>query len=265
LSKYNPKEEIMFKIRRPMATRSSCRGASIQGNRPAQRDEKINSKGINRMQNLKRLMRLAIVVACCAGMPKDAFAAHCFCKAIQNVGNSAGTSIPNPLIDFGQLATYSTQIGHDSDCENKCSQAASSNANFNNKTWWCQLKKSRGHHRVSAYAAVGTRPYNVAQSIEFDCTGGVTTCTCPTGWTCNGCSPQVDGGITSDGRCKKLACEPNQITPFPPNGTPIGTPTPPFGTSSTSWGFSWENAFIAWGTAANGGAPTCVTTPWEGH
>jgi hypothetical protein len=108
---------------------------------------------------------------------------------------------------------------------------------------------------VSAYAAVGANgTYRVSQSIEFDCTGGVTTCKCPTGWACNGCSPQVDGGITSDGRCKRLACQGNSIPPYPPNGTPIG-----------SWGFTWGNAFIAWGTSANGGAPNCVTTPWIGH
>jgi hypothetical protein len=183
--------------------------------------------------------------------------AHCFCKAIENVGSTAGTSIPNPLIDFGQVATYSTPIGHNSDCENTCSGAASGNANFNNKTWWCQLLKVKGHHRVSAYAAVGKNgTYRVAQSIEFDCTGGDTICTCPKGWACNGCSPQVDGGITSDGRCKKLACQPDVISPPPPNGTQIGSP---------SWGFSWGNAFYAWGTTYNGGAPTCATTPWEGH
>jgi len=180
--------------------------------------------------------------------------AHCFCKAIQNIGDDAGSSIPNPLIDFGELASYGTQIGHGSDCENRCSQAASNSAHFNDKTWWCQLKKVKGHHRVSAYWAVGTGHYKVAQSIEFDCTGGDTTCTCPKGWTCNGCSPQVDGGVTSDGKCKRVACQGNTIPPYPPDGTPIG-----------SWGFSWGNAFIAWGTSANGGAPNCVTTPWVGH
>jgi hypothetical protein len=181
---------------------------------------------------------------------------HCFCKAIENVGNTAGTSIGNPLIDFGQLAAYWTGIGNNSDCENKCSQAAANNANFNNKTWLCQQIKQGGHHRVSAYAAVGANgTYRVAQSIEFDCTGGVTTCKCPTGWTCNGCSPQVDGGWTSDGKCKKVACQASTIPPFPPDGTPIG-----------SWGFTWGNAFIAWGTSANGGKPgNCITTPWEGH
>jgi hypothetical protein len=212
--------------------------------------------GMQHRHVIVRSILIGLAILWCGGLTRDAEAAvHCFCKAIENVGNTAGTSIPNPLIDFGQLASYSTGIGHNSDCENKCSLAASNNGNFNNKTWWCQLLKSGGHHRISAYAAVGANgTYRVAQSIEFDCTGGVTTCTCPTGWTCNGCSPQVDGGITSDGKCKKLACQANMIPPFPPNGTPIGT-----------WGFTWGNAFIAWGSAANGGAPKCVTTPWAGH
>lgn len=208
------------------------------------------------LPNNNLLFWLPVVILSCAMLPQDALAeAHCFCKAIINVGNTAGTSIPNPLLDLGQVASYSTAIGHNSDCENACSLAASNNANFNNKTWLCQRIRVAGHHRVSAYAAVGANgTYRVAQSIEFDCSGGVTTCTCPTDWICNGCSPQVNGGVTSDGKCKKLACQPDTITPPPPNGTPIGT-----------WGFTWGNGFYAWGTAANGGAPTCVTTPWVGH
>ncbi|HEV2851319.1 MAG TPA: hypothetical protein VHC97_00790 [Thermoanaerobaculia bacterium] len=220
----------------------------------------IKSGGFMRKNGKALILALALAaLATLIGFgAAPAFAvAHCFCKAIENVGNTAGTSIPNPLIDFGQLATYNTAIGHNSDCENKCSQAASNSANFNNKTWWCQLLKVKGHHRVSAYAAVGANGiYRVTQSIEFDCTGGDTTCTCPKGWVCNGCSPQVDGGITIDGKCKKLACQPDVISPPPADGTQIGNP---------SWGFSWGNAFYAWGTTANGGAPNCVTTPWEGH
>src|SRR6476646_6207146 len=129
-----------------------------------------------------RILSAIILFAILIGLDRaPAFATvHCFCKAIENVGNTAGTSIPNPLLDFGQIATYNIGVGHDSDCENKCSQAASNNGNFNNKTWWCQQLKVQGHHRVSAYAAVGANGvYKVAQSIEFDCDGGVTTCTCP--------------------------------------------------------------------------------------
>lgn len=68
-------------------------------------------------------------------------------------------------------------------------------------------------------------------------------------------------GVTVDGRCKALACQPNTVTPYPPNGMAVGTAPPTYGTSAMSWGFSWGNAFYAWGTAANGGAPTnCQTS-----
>jgi len=67
-------------------------------------------------------------------------------------------------------------------------------------------------------------------------------------------------GVTTDGRCKKIACQPDTVMPYPTDGTTVGTAPPPFGTSPTSWGFSWENAFYAWGTAANGGAPTDCKT-----
>lgn len=67
-------------------------------------------------------------------------------------------------------------------------------------------------------------------------------------------------GVTTDGRCKAVACQPNTVAPHPVNGLPVGTHAPPYGTSPTSWGFSWGNAFYAWGTAANGGAPTNCKT-----
>lgn len=186
--------------------------------------------------------------------------AHCYCKAIQNKGKSAGSSISNPIIDFGILKTYSglfpQKDENQTDCVSLCQQKAANDANFNNKTWLCQHKGCpSGQHTVTAYAAVGTRDYTEAQSTPvFTCTGGVTSCKCPTGWTCNGCSPQVAGGITTDGKCKKVACQPIGITPLPPNNTQVG-----------SWGFVWGNALVAWGTSANGGAPTCTTTPCVGH
>lgn len=218
----------------------------------------MNSKRLNWSRSLKSLMWCAMIVGCCAGLPRDAFAsASCFCKAIINVGQTAGTTIPNPLLNLGVVATYGTAIGHNKNCEDACSLAAANNANFNDKTWWCQQINAAGPHVVSAYSAVGANGiYRVAQTITFSCTGHVTTCKCPSGWACNGCSPQVDGGVTSDGKCKRLACQPDLISPYPANGAQIGNP---------SWGFSWDNAFYAWGTAANGGAPTCVTTPWVGH
>jgi hypothetical protein len=76
----------------------------------------------------------------------------------------------------------------------------------------------------------------------------ITTCTCPAGWLAN--PTNVDGGVTSDGKCKKGVCGPWNDVAFshPPNGTPVGT-----------WGFTWENGLYTWGTTANGGAAKCVT------
>lgn len=62
---------------------------------------------------------------------------------------------------------------------------------------------------------------------------------CPAGWWAN--STNVPGGITGDGRCKKLAGS-LSIAP-PPNGTQLG-----------NWGFSWGHEMWAYGTQANGGA-----------
>lgn len=67
-------------------------------------------------------------------------------------------------------------------------------------------------------------------------------------------------GVTTDGRCKAVACQPNTVAPYPANGLPIGAQAPAYGVSPDSWGFSWGNAFYAWGTAANGGGPTGCKT-----
>ena len=202
---------------------------------------------------LSAAMALAILVL---GVSRPASAtwsisAHCWGGATVYAGDSLSSLPSNPIIDFGSLASYSTQYGHNKDCEDKVSAAAASNSNFNDKTWLCQHIQQRGSFRVAAYAKVGTQQYRVAQSIFVTCTGGVRTCTCPKGWTANGGS---DGGIATDGKCKKLACNGNMVSPFPPDGTQIG-----------NWGFTWGNSFIAWGTTANGGAAHCVTSPWEGH
>lgn len=69
----------------------------------------------------------------------------------------------------------------------------------------------------------------------------VTTCTCPNGWLAT--HTNVDGGVTVDGTCKRVVCQPVSVPPYPPDGTPIGT-----------WGFTWRDAILAWGTKENGGA-----------
>jgi len=206
---------------------------------------------------MKRFLRaaLALVAILVFGVarpaPAASLSAHCFGKVIINVGDDAGSSISNPIINLGELASYGTQIGHDKNCEDLVSAAAASNSNFNDKTWLCQQIQRQGQFHVSAYAAVGTRDYRVAQTIIVTCTGGVKTCTCPPAWISN--TSQIAGGITTDGACKKLACNGNMVSPVPPNGTKIGI-----------WGFTWGSAFYAWGTAANGGAAHCVVSPWVG-
>jgi hypothetical protein len=178
--------------------------------------------------------------------------AHCHCKAIVYIGNNGGNSIANPLIDLGDVESYNTQLGHNSDCEAKCSAAAAQNPNFNDKTWLCQhVGCGPGQHRVSAYAAVGTLHYNIAQSIYFTCTGGVTTCTCPAGWYSN--TTNQLAGVTGDGKCKKPVCTGISVPP-PANGTQVG-----------SWGFTWGDSLIAYGSTENGGAAVCTTTPCVGH
>ena len=198
-------------------------------------------------------MALCAVLAFTIAHPTPALAsAHCFGKVIVYQGDDAGASISNPMIDYGQLDQWSTQIGHNKQCESDVSAAAAHDPNFNNPTWLCQHIQQQGQFRVSAYAAVGTLHYAVAQSIFITCTGGVKTCICPTGWLSN--TSNTAGGVTTDGACKRAVCDHMSIGPFPPNGTAIGT-----------WGFTWGDGVYAWGTSANGGASHCTVTPWTGH
>ena len=76
----------------------------------------------------------------------------------------------------------------------------------------------------------------------------VPECRCPAGWLSN--STGKDGDITTDGKCKKLACGPSGIKP-PKNGTSIGP-------DNNQWGFTWGGEFWAWGSKENGGAPICT-------
>lgn len=102
---------------------------------------------------------------------------------------------------------------------------------------------------IRAFGGVGTREYRQGQTLGTlinipEITK--TTCTCPTGWLSN--TSNIDGGVTTDGNCKKHVCGPIGISPLPPNGTPIG-----------NWGFTWGNGIWAIGTSANGGKASCTT------
>lgn len=215
----------------------------------------MKNKGIDYIQNLKQpLLFFAMMVIC--GWTNSAFAdAHCFCKlSCADLTNKSSATMV--VKDYGTLATY-TGLGQQSDtnqtaCNSLCTKIAAADVGSQAvANAACNLNCPNGS-LVTAWSKVGTKEYKSAAPIgtlRNTPQVTVTTCKCPTSWTCNGCSPQVDGGTTTDGKCKKVACQANTIPPYPPDGTPIGT-----------WGFSWGNAFIAWGTTANGGAPACKTT-----
>lgn len=209
---------------------------------------------------LMAMVALAIGILL-VGMPQAEARKYCTC-VLATGGWKSGV-----IKNLGQIADYANlDVQAPGKCSKACSDMCSGQAGVNalgGATNACAVMGWKSGC-VRCYGYIGSIGTNNADGTvgTFSCTPAVTQQKCPTGWACNGCSPQVDGGITTDGRCKKLACQPNQVTPYPANGTPIGTPNPPFGTSSTSWGFSWGNAFYAWGTAANGGAPTTiVVTP----
>lgn len=220
----------------------------------------MKSKNVNSIQSLKRLALFVGILGICGGWSRDAFAeAHCFCKlSCANLTNNKNASMV--IKDYGQLASY-TGLNQQSDanqtaCNTLCTQKAAPDTGSQAvASAACALGCPNGS-LIRAWSAVGTKEYKSAQFIgTLTNTPAVTKSKCPTGWACNGCNPQVDGGFTSDGKCKKLACQANTISPYPPDGTQIGT-----------WGFSWGNAFYAWGTTANGGAPTTVViTPAQCH
>jgi|SRR5947209_5045135 len=88
-------------------------------------------------------------------LPLEAHAtAHCFCKL---------GPISSPFHDFGQIKSYGTQIGHDTDCKNACNAAAGGYmSNAANKSAVC---KAAGGGNVVSYSAVGTRPYIAGNSL----------------------------------------------------------------------------------------------------
>ncbi|MFY9619586.1 MAG: hypothetical protein WAM70_16800 [Pyrinomonadaceae bacterium] len=151
--------------------------------------------------------------------------------------------------NYGVIATYGLlDVNAPGKCSKKCSDLVSGRSSIENATAVCASTNWSGGC-VRGYGYIGAIGTNNADGTagKLICNAPVAAVTqqkCPAGWVCNGCSPQVDGGVTSDGKCKKLACQANSIAPYPADGTQIG-----------SWGFSWGNAFYAWGTSANGGKP----------
>jgi hypothetical protein len=192
-----------------------------------------------------------------ASTSRSMASATCFCKIsmndLTNQNSASGVLLDlTGAVNKTYTGLFPQNDSNQTDCNTRCTNtAASYTGNQSIAASACAAGAPNGTV-IRAWSAVGTKEYKSAQQI------GVlinqpqvtkTTCTCPATWACNGCSPQVAGGVTTDGKCKKLSCQPFSISPFPPDGTQVG-----------AWGFTWGNALYAWGTTANGGAPNCVTT-----
>jgi hypothetical protein len=78
---------------------------------------------------------------------------------------------------------------------------------------------------VRAWATVGVEEWESAVDYigTVHRTAAQKQVKCPSGWLAN--TTNVDGGITADGKCKRLSVQPMSISPLPPNGTPMGADT----------------------------------------
>lgn len=75
--------------------------------------------------------------------------AHCWCR----LGPTS-----SPYKDFGAIATYNTQSGHDGGCSSLCSQTVTGYM-ASNQAAICQ---AANFGSVAAYSCVGTRPWQTA-------------------------------------------------------------------------------------------------------
>jgi hypothetical protein len=181
--------------------------------------------------------------------------ATCFCKvSFNNLTGQTGSS--GVCLDLTSAVgkTYSgvfpMKDENRKDCQTRCSDAAAAlSATQKQAIADCACSNGVGTGTtIRAYGAVGTKEYQSDESLGTltnNAQVSNTTCKCPVGWLSN--TTNIDGGITTDGNCKKIVCQPIGVAP-PANGTPVGT-----------WGFTWGNALYAYGNAANAGAANCVT------
>ena len=185
--------------------------------------------------------------------PEANAAATCFCKiskdVLTNLTASSGVcrdltaTVGHSYTGLNQQGEANRQNCNDPRCKNAATPLIGNQAVA---TACCQLGAANGTP-IYAYSAVGTKTYRSGVHIgNLTNTPAVTQTKCPVGWLAN--PTNVDGGVTSDGKCKKLSAQPLLVPPLPPNGTPIGT-----------YGFTWGNAVYAWGTTANGGAAITTT------
>lgn len=181
----------------------------------------------------------------------------CFCKISKDniAGHQTATGVCQDLTTavhttYAGVQTPSKKNEEESDCSKKCTDAAAPYSQPGAQKQAIQACACSGGApngaAIDAYRAVGTGQYNSAQQIGIlHRTNAVTEMRCPQGWLAG--STNVDGGVTVDGKCKKLSAT-LTITPLPADGTQLGT-----------YGFTSGNGVWAWGTQANGGAAHTVT------
>lgn len=111
----------------------------------------------------KRLLLCIVLAFVCFRVDIAYAKAHCFCK-LGPVGS--------PFYNFGEIATYNTQIGRDEICKTACNaKAAAYMANSASQTAVCAAAKGGN---VVSYSAVGTRSYLVGNSITCPSSPGGT-------------------------------------------------------------------------------------------
>jgi hypothetical protein len=190
-----------------------------------------------------------------ASPARTMFAATCFCKIskdnLTNLNSASGVLLDlTGAVGKTYTGLFQQSDANQTDCNTRCTSAAASYTGSQSiATAACAAGANNGTV-VRAWSAVGTREYKSAQQIgvlQKQAQVSQTTCTCPPTWLSS--TTNVPGGVTGDGKCKKEAGSCLNISPLPPNGTQIG-----------SWGFTWGNSLVAYGSSANGGAATCVTT-----
>lgn len=182
--------------------------------------------------------------------------ATCFCKVsydnLSGEKNATGVCLDLTGVVNKQYCGWNRQsLTNQQDCSQRCTNAVSALTAAQKQAvadCMCSNGKPTGA-RATAYSAVGTKEYNSAAPLGTLTNSPAiiqTTCTCPQGWLSN--TNNQNGGITTDGKCKKAVCGPIVGCDPLPNGTPIG-----------NWGFTWDNWIYTWGTPTNGGKPNCVS------
>lgn len=188
-----------------------------------------------------RLLRSALLaIALFAFSAADARALkYCKCVAATNSWSSG------IVHDYGTIASYKDlDTRAPRKCSRACSDLVSGKSGMGDATALCSATGWAGGC-VRGYGYIGRVGTNNA-----DGTAGLLVCNrpqpavtqqrCPQGWLAN--PTNEDGGVTVDGKCKRLVCS-SLPRPLPPDGTPLGT-----------WGFSWGNGLWQWGP------PQTVTT-----